>query len=100
MKLPSIAALAVLFSPTILYSQSVAPSATAGDGVRIDRNIFNHLDVGLSLGSAGVGLDVSTNVTDWVRLRAGVDYMPEFAVPMSFNITSYKEGATPDDAIQ
>lgn len=97
MKLPSIAALAVLFSPTILYSQTVAPSATAGDGVRIDRNIFNHLDVGLSLGSAGIGLDLSTNVTDWVRLRAGVDYMPEFAVPMSFSITSYKEGATPDD---
>jgi hypothetical protein len=39
----------------------------------------------------GIGIDLSTNVTNWVRLRAGVDYMPEFSVPMSFSITGYKE---------
>ena len=96
MKLPFLAAAAVILSPTLLNAQNTSQVVPAADGVRIDRNIFNHLDVGLSLGSTGIGIDVSTNVTNYVRLRAGVDYMPEFTVPMSFNITSYKASEGPD----
>ena len=76
MKLPFLAAVAVILSPTLLDAQNTSRVVPAADGVRIDRNIFNHLDVGLSLGSTGIGIDVSTNVTNSVRLRAGVDYMP------------------------
>ena len=91
MKLPYLAAIAVVLSPTLLRAQSPVSTYISDNNVHIDRNIFNHMDVGISLGSTGIGLDVSTNVTDWVRLRAGIDYMPEFTVPMNFSISSYKE---------
>lgn len=55
--------------------------------------IFSHLDVGLSLGTAGLGIDVSTNVTRYGRLRIGADWIPPVAVPMTFNIQSYSDGA-------
>ena len=75
MKLPYLAAIAVVLSPTLLRAQSPVSTYISDNNVHIDRNIFNHMDVGISLGSTGIGLDVSTNVTDWVRLRAGIDYM-------------------------
>lgn len=55
-------------------------------------NIFSHLDVGVSLGTTGIGIDLSTHITDHFRVRAGVDYMPRFAVPMSFSLQSYSDG--------
>lgn len=54
--------------------------------------IFSHFDVGLQFGTAGLGIDVSTNITKYVRVRAGADWMPPFAVPMSFSIQSYTDG--------
>ena len=57
-----------------------------------DNNVFTKLDAGVSLGSMGVGLEVKTNVTEWADIRAGVDWMPRFSVPMSFNLNTYSEG--------
>ncbi len=54
-----------------------------------DPNIFNHLDVGVTLGSTGIGIDLSTHLTDRFRIRAGVDYTPHIEVPMSFSLQSY-----------
>ena len=72
-----------------LFSTNEQPLLT----LKHDPNIFNHLSAGLTVGSTGVGLDVSTHVTDWVRLRAGIDWMPKFAVPFNFSVTSYNDGA-------
>lgn len=33
--------------------------------------VFNHLDVAFTVGTTGLGFDLATPVTDWVRLRAG-----------------------------
>ena len=53
---------------------------------------FDGLDVGVTLGSTGIGLDLKTPVTKWVDLRAGVDWLPRFSVPMSFNLNTYSDG--------
>jgi hypothetical protein len=50
---------------------------------------FKHLDLGVTLGTGGIGLDLSTPVTSFLKLRAGVEYMPQFCVPMTFNLQSY-----------
>lgn len=55
--------------------------------------VFRHLDAGLSLGTGGIGVDLSTNLTRYGRLRLGVDWIPPFTVPMSFSIQSYTDGA-------
>lgn len=39
-------------------------------------NIFNHLGVGLSASTNGIGVEVATPITDFVTLRGGVSIMP------------------------
>ncbi len=87
-------ALSVFAQSTLTEGEtSLRPAEQPQLTLKPDRNIFNHLSVGLTAGSTGLGLDVSTHVTDWVRLRAGIDWMPKFAVPFNFSVTSYQDGA-------
>jgi len=37
---------------------------------------FNHLGAGVGVGTNGVSIDVATNITNFVNVRAGVDIMP------------------------
>lgn len=52
----------------------------------LDNNMFNHLDVGLTLGTTGAGFDVAMPVGDYVRLRTGLSFVPRVEVPMTFGI--------------
>lgn len=52
-------------------------------------DILNHLDVGLTVGTTGIGCDFSLPITDYVKVRTGMAYMPKFNVPMHFNIMNY-----------
>lgn len=47
---------------------------------------FNKLDVALTLGTTGVGIDVASPVTDFMQVRAGFTYMPKFEYKMNFPI--------------
>jgi len=72
-----------------------ADTTAAGDAAPqnyLNPGIFKDLGVGVSLGTGGIGIDVSSHVTSYVRLRAGVDYMPKFTVPMTFSLQSYTDG--------
>lgn len=53
---------------------------------------FRDFNVGVSLGTTGVGVDASIHITDYVRARAGFDVIPHFNVPMSFSLQSYTDG--------
>lgn len=55
-------------------------------------NVFNGLDAGISVGSAGIGLSLTTPVTKWVNLRTGIDWLPKFRVPLDFNLNTYADG--------
>lgn len=55
-------------------------------------HVADGLNVSLSLGDMGLGLELSTPVTKWVDLRAGVDWMPRFKLPMYFNLNTYSDG--------
>lgn len=57
-----------------------------------EHGICDKLDLGVSLGSMGVELELRTPVTKWVDLRAGVGWLPKFSVPMSFNLNTYSHG--------
>lgn len=41
-----------------------------------DSNIFNHMAVGVELGTTGIGVEVAAPVTNYVQVRAGVSIMP------------------------
>ena len=44
------------------------------------KGILNHMDVGVNAGTLGIGIDVAVPVGNYVRLRAGYNYMPRFTI--------------------
>ncbi len=75
-------------SLTAFAGQSSGDDST----MKTDRNIFSHLQGGVTVGTTGIGVNVATNITDHLRIRAGVDFTPHFNVPMSFSLQSYTDG--------
>ena len=51
-----------------------------------DKNILNHLDVGVNVGTVGVGIDVAVPLGNYVRLRAGYNYIPRINFHSNFPI--------------
>lgn len=47
---------------------------------------FNSMDLGVSIGTTGLGIEVSAPVVSFAKLRTGFHYLPGFEVPMSFGI--------------
>lgn len=76
-----------------LFLSILAPAAPAQDIVSGRANhtnsLLNRLDLEVTAGTTGLGLNLSTNLNDIVRMRAGVSYFPHDKVPMSFDLMSY-----------
>lgn len=53
------------------------------------QNMFNHLDLGVTLGTTGIGLDAAMPVGDYVKLRTGFEVMPRFNYDMNFGVESF-----------
>lgn len=74
----------------IALSLSAAMSAQEGSqsftSVLARKNILNHMDVGVNVGTMGVGVDVAVPVGDYVRVRAGYHYMPRFTINSDFPV--------------
>ena len=47
---------------------------------------FKHLDLGVEVGTTGLGIQLSTPLSTFARLRTGFTYMPGIEVPMTFGI--------------
>lgn len=78
-------------SPANQYSGVARLYHTAADWCRAN-HVADGLDVGVSFGVMGIGLEVKTPVTRWVDVRAGIDWMPAFKVPMHFNLNTFADG--------
>lgn len=48
--------------------------------------IFNHLDIGVTAGTMGIGADLTMPIGKSVRIRAGYTYMPAFKIRSDFPI--------------
>lgn len=48
--------------------------------------LFNHLDLGVTMGTTGVGIDITMPVTNYAKLRTGFSYIPRVEVPMTFGV--------------
>lgn len=62
-----------------------------------DNNLFNHLSVGVTAGTPGVGIDVAMPACDFVQLRAGISVFPKIKFDTDLNLASYAE-TDPDDS--
>jgi hypothetical protein len=56
-------------------------------------NSFKHLEVSLTLGTSGVGLDVAMPVSRYLQVRLGYDYMPQFKKQVSMKLAGGGEAA-------
>ena len=56
---------------------------------------FSHMDLGVTLGTTGVGFDVQMPVHDIVKLRAGFEVMPRFNYDMHFDVESFNGQGVP-----
>lgn len=63
-----------------------------------EHNIFQHLDVSLTAGTTGIGLEVASPIGDNVQLRAGYEFMPRFKKNMRFDLTINGQPAKAYDA--
>jgi len=51
-----------------------------------EHNIFNHLDLSLTAGTTGIGLDLASPLGDYLQLRAGYSIMPRFEYRTTFEV--------------
>lgn len=54
----------------------------------------NHMELGITLGTTGIGFDVAIPAIDRVWLRTGFSYMPRIEVPMTFDVQVGDDPAT------
>ncbi len=73
-------------------SSLLAQEPVATDSKKLENKFFNHLDLGLTVGSTGLGLDLAAPVGNVVKVRTGVSWVPPVNVPLHFNIMSYSNG--------
>ncbi|MCH5224454.1 MAG: hypothetical protein J1D77_00595 [Muribaculaceae bacterium] len=63
-------------------------------------DIFNHLGVGVGVGTTGISVEAGTTITPWVQFRMGADIMPNFKLKTDldleeYGVTSYNYGNRP-----
>ncbi len=63
-----------------------------------EHNIFQHLDLSVSAGTTGIGIDLASPVGEYFQLRAGFDYMPRFTAKMKFDVMIGDQPARQYDA--
>jgi hypothetical protein len=61
--------------------------------IQAQKNILNHMDLGVNVGTVGIGVDVAVPVGDYVRIRAGYNYMPRFTFHSNFPIETSTGGS-------
>ena len=49
-------------------------------------NLLKHLEMSLTVGTSGIGLDLAVPLSQYVQVRAGYDYMPRIKVKYSHNV--------------
>lgn len=57
-----------------------------------EHGVLNKVEVAANIGTTGLGLEIASPITEWTKLRAGIDWMPHFSIPMTFGIESYVDG--------
>lgn len=88
--------LTLLILPFTLACHAFSQNALSPSAPTTERKgVFKDLSLGVSASTDGLGLDISTHITSYVRLRTGVDYMPRFTVPMTFGLQGYTEEGNP-----
>lgn len=73
----------------ILLAVAIALFATNATQAQVEEfGLFDHLGAGISLGTDGIGLEVSSHINDYVGVRLGYSFMPSYKYSGDFDIDS------------
>lgn len=100
-KLLKIIVLSCAFLPFSISAQQTSGSKSLMHKMD-EHNVLNSIELAANIGTTGLGLEVASPLTEWAKLRAGVDWMPPFTIPMTFSMGNYVDGKVSDkfDKIQ
>ncbi len=76
----------------LMVSLAAGMSAQYKTSVATENGILNHLDIGVNVGTLGLGIEVAMPVGEYVRVRAGYNYMPRFTFHSDFNVETRSGG--------
>lgn len=65
----------------------------AGKEYWSEKNTFKHLEVSVTLGTTGVGIDVAAPICEYFQVRLGYDYMPPFKLKFDMPLAGNGEAA-------
>ena len=73
----------------VLLTLAVLFGVTSANAQKVEEfGIFDHLGVGVSVGTTGIGFDVAAPVTDYLQLRAGYSFFPKISYKTDVDIDS------------
>lgn len=65
-----------IFAALLAFVAFSAKAETGDD----DKNLFNHLGIGVEVGTTGIGFDLATPIGNYVQMRAGMSFIPNIKV--------------------
>jgi len=76
---------------TLCLALSLAAGLLAQEGKSLgammaQSNVLNHMDIGVNVGTTGIGIDLALPITEYVRIRAGYNFVPRFTIHTDFPI--------------
>ena len=77
-------AIAATFAMTAVHAQDADTICT--DNWFQKNRVFQNLDVSVTAGTTGIGIDVASKLGDYVQLRAGYEFMPRFNKSIYFPV--------------
>lgn len=77
---------AISFNVVAQKANSVSYNVNSANIDAKDNGFFNHLDVAVSAGTTGLGIDVATPLGEYARLRTGITYMPKIEMSTNFRV--------------
>lgn len=75
--------------------------AMASASAQTDTRLFNHLSVGLDVGTTGIGADVAMPCTRFLEIQAGFSIMPKitYSTNVHPNLTMYRDAASVEQSL-
>ena len=82
----------------LLAVMTIGTTAMQAQNDKKDFTAFNHLDLGVTVGTTGLGIDIASPLGNSVQVRTGFEIMPRFEQSLHFDIQSF--GYNEDGQIQ
>ena len=75
---------------------TLTPASAQGD----DQLIFNHLGIGISVGTTAIGINASTVLTPYLGIRAGINIWPMFKLHSGLHLRLESDGREPGACLE